>query len=430
MDEYPSANDYREIVEDFVGRDKMQAFLKDRKHFLVHTDTKDKIADASRLPLYGYGFTQTLRAGALSYESETKSTAFSMYSNASDEELLSDLQNAKDDEDTFDEKKKLRVQNASETDEGIRVDLEYVNKRIGRRELIAEDDKETSIVITDTEDEGVRTVKQSYERIDEYNAVASFFETWNKRRKDDDDDEVKRYNIAIRRLSLNDRILLFNDLFAYNPGNWVLDDVLQIGIEQGKIEEIEEVDEMLEGVKDEEDLQEEVDDNLKGITDAVLTGEGLQANAFVQKCKKNGYYFKSAKLYFDNTDVAQKVEVLIEFKEGNRRSFDISVEQGYEKVEDSVERTKFDDERKAEIRDKCREMVIDTFTDYLHPSKLVEIERTNTTIDDINGIGDGTVQTLQENGYESLEDVRSASIKELREIDGIGETTAERLVNS
>jgi len=425
MEEYPSANDYQEIVEDFVGRDKMQAFLKDERNFLVHTDTKEKIANVSSLPFYGYGFTQTLRAGALEYESETRSTAFSLYSDASDEELLSDLQNAKDDETTFDEKKRLRVQNASETDEGIEVDLEYVNKRIGRRELIAEDDKETSVVISDTEDDGVRTIKQSYERIDEYNAVASFFENWNKERKDDDEEEVKRYDIAIRRLSLDDRISMFNDLLSYNPGNWILDDVLQIGIKQG-----EEIEDMFEGVENEEDLHEEIDDNLEGITDAVLTGQGLQANAFVQKCKKNGYYFKSARLYYDNTDVAQKVEVLIEFKEGNRRSFDISVEQGHEKVDGSVERTKFDDDRKAEIRDRCREMVIDIFTDYSHPRELIELERKNTSLYDIDGIGGGTVQTLQDNGYESIEDVRSATAEELQELENIGEGTAEKLVNA
>jgi hypothetical protein len=218
---------------------------------------------------------------------------------------------------------------------------------------------------------------------------------------------------------------MFNDLLSYNPGNWVLDDVLQIGIKQG-----EEIEDVFEDVEDEEDLMEEIDDNLEGITDAVLTGQGLQANAFVQKCKKNGYYFKSTKLYYDNTDVAQKVEVLIEFKEGNRRSFDVSVEQGYEKVEDSIEQTKFDSDRKAEIRDQCREMVIDVFTNYLHPSELVELERKNTELDDINGIGDSTIEVLKEQGYESIEDVRAATVEELQELENIGETTAKRLVNA
>jgi len=425
MEEYPSANDYREIVEEFVGRDKMQSFLKDEKNFLVHADTKEKVADVSRLVLYGHGFTQTLRKGALEYDSETKSTAFSLYSDASNEELLSDLQNAKDDEEVFDEKKDLRIQNASETDEGIEIEFEYVNKRIGRRELIAEDDKETSAVVVETEDDGVRTVKQSYERFDEYSAVASFFENWNKQRRDEDKEEVKRYNIAIRRISLDDRISMFNDLLSYDPGNWILDDVLQIGVKQG-----EDIEEVFEDVDDEEDLKEEIDENLEGITDAVLTGQGLQANAFVQKCKQNGYYFKSTKLYYDNTDVAQKVEVLIEFKEGNRRSFDVSVEQGYEKVDDSIERTKFDSERKVEIRDQCRDMVIDVFTDYVHPSDLAELERKNTELSDIKGVGESTVEILKENGFESIEDVRSASVEELQEVEDIGEKIANRLVNA
>ncbi|WP_123538861.1 hypothetical protein [Halosimplex salinum] len=331
MEEYPSATDYREIVEEFVGRDKMQTFLRDNKGFIVHADTKQKVADASRLLFYGHELTNELRKGALEYDSETKSTAFSLYSEASNEDLLSELQNAKDEERSFGDKKNLCVQNVSENDDGMEVTLEYTNKRIGRRELIAEDERETSVLIIESSEQNVRTVKQNYERIDEFNAVSSFFENWNKQRKDNDDEEVKRYNIALRRLPLQDRISLFDELLSYNPGNWILDDVLQIGIKQG-----EEIEEVFEDVDDEEDLKEELDDNLEGITDAVITGEGLQANAFVQKCRDNGYYFKSAKLYYDNLDVAEKVEVLIEFKEGNRRSFDISVEQGYEKVEGEV----------------------------------------------------------------------------------------------
>jgi hypothetical protein len=142
MEEYPSAEDYREIVEEFVGRDKMQSFLKNENHFLLHADTKNKVADVSRRVLYGFQFTEELRKGALDYESDTKSTAFSIHSEASNEDLLADLQSSKDDEETFDEKRELRVSKATENDDNdIEFTLEYVNKRVGRRELIAEQEK-------------------------------------------------------------------------------------------------------------------------------------------------------------------------------------------------------------------------------------------------------------------------------------------------
>jgi excinuclease UvrABC nuclease subunit len=75
-------------------------------------------------------------------------------------------------------------------------------------------------------------------------------------------------------------------------------------------------------------------------------------------------------------------------------------------------------------------MVIDIFTNYLHPSELVELERTNTSLNDIDGIGNGTVQTLQETGYETLDDVRSATVEELQELENIGEGIAKKLVNA
>jgi DNA uptake protein ComE-like DNA-binding protein len=428
MDEYPSAGDYREIVEEFVGRDKMQSFLKSEKHFLLHTDTKKKVADVSRVILYGYGFTESLRKGALDYESETKSTAFTLHSEASNDDLLADLQSSKNDEEVFDEKRDLRVADATETEEGIEISLEYVNKRVGRRELIAEQDKQTSALIVNTDEANVRTVKQNYEKIDEYNAVTSFFENWNNRREDDDDEEnIRRYNISISRLSLNDRIDMFYDVLSDDPGNWTLEDVLQMGIRQGEQEQIEEV---FEEVEDEDDLREKLDENLEGITDAVLTGEGLQANGFVQKCRKNGYYFNSVKMYLDNSDVAEKVEILLEFKEGNRQTFDVSIEQGYEKIEDEVNETKFDPDRKAEIRDLFRDTVLDTFSEYLSPTQILEQELRNTELTDVTGVGETVVANLHSAGYDDIEAVRNASVDELQEVDKVGEETAKRLADS
>jgi len=220
---------------------------------------------------------------------------------------------------------------------------------------------------------------------------------------------------------------MFYDVLSADPGNWTLEDVLQMGIRQGEQEQIEEV---FEEIEDEDDLREELDENLEGITDAVLTGEGLQANGFVQKCRDNGYYFNSVKMYLDNADVAEKVEVLIVFKEGNRQTFDVAIEQGYEKVEDEVNETKFDKERKAEIRDLFRDTVIDAFSDYLSTTQMLEEEIENTEISDINGVGDAIIENLDDAGFETIDDVRNASVDELQEVDKIGEEKANLLVDS
>lgn len=425
MDEYPSANDYREIVEDFVGRDKTQTLLRNEKNFLVHADTKAKVADVSRLIFYGHKLTEALREGALEYDADTKSTAFSLYSQASNEDLLSDLKTARDDETVFDDKKNLRIQSAEETVDGVQVTIEYVNKKPGRRELVTEDEKDTSVVMVETDHDNYRNVKQNYERIDEFNAITTFFESWKKKRDDDNKPPLKRYNISIQRLSIAERIGLFDDLFSYEPGNWVLEDVRQIGIKQG-----EKIIDEFEGVEDEDDLREELDENLKGITDAVLTGEGLQANSFVQKCRNNGYYFKSTILYLDNVDVAEKVEVLIEFKEGARNTFDVSIEQGYKKENGEVLRTALDADREASIRDQFRNMVIDIYGRYLENTEIREQDIANTSLTDIRGINEATIENLNAMGFESIEDVRDSTVDELKRVPNIGDELAERLVNS
>ncbi|WP_123532818.1 helix-hairpin-helix domain-containing protein [Halosimplex salinum] len=75
-------------------------------------------------------------------------------------------------------------------------------------------------------------------------------------------------------------------------------------------------------------------------------------------------------------------------------------------------------------------MVIDAFGNYLNPVEMREQDIKNTELSDIKGISNGLVETLNDNGYESIEDVRAASVEELCQLDGIGETTAERLVDA
>ena len=53
-----------------------------------------------------------------------------------------------------------------------------------------------------------------------------------------------------------------------------------------------------------------------------------------------------------------------------------------------------------------------------------------SSIEEIGGVGEGKVDALREAGYESLEDVQDASQEELEAVEGIGSTTAERLVSA
>lgn len=420
MKEYPSPNDYREIVEEYFGRDDMQEFLRDRKNFILHANTKNRVADVSRRIFFGYEDAELLRDGAMTYQSGTKSTGFSIHTEDSNEDLLSDLKEAKSTGEVFDDKKKLTVRDARDTDEGVRLEIDYVNKRVGRMEMIAEEEKTASVLIEDGDD--IRDVSQDFKKIDEFNAVRDFFEGWSHKRLSEEKKPVEILDITLKRLPIEERIELFNEILSRNPGHWLLQDVQQIGIRQG-----ENLAEMFEEYDGEDDFEEELDENLQGITNAVLTGEGLRTNAFVKKCERNGYYFNSVKLFYDNTDVDREVEILIHFKEGHRNSVDVTVEQGYVKEDGERQRKTFDSTIQEEIRDLFRDMVMEVYREFSNLDGVIEERDELSAITDIDGIAGDKADALRDSGYESLDDLFEASPEELQEVDGIGEALAERI---
>lgn len=422
MDEYPSDSDYRIFVEEKFGRDKTQKFLKQRKNFLVHAHTKSDVADVSRRILFGLEDAEYLKEGLLSQNQPEKSTALTFKSDATDEELSADLSRAQANETVFNENKNLRVADTNHTEDELEVELEYIHRRESQRALMDSNDKTTTITIEETGEENVRKVSQDYRTYDEFNAVKDFFEGWNNERISNDEEPVERGDIILRRLRLEDRVEFFNDILSANPANWRFEDAVKMGISQG-----EQTSEMFEDAEDEEDIQEELDENLRGITGAVLSGEGLRTNGFVQKCIDNGYFFESGRLLFVNTDIAEQVEISIEFKQKPKETFDISIETEYETTEEGREEISFDSEHRKEIRDTFRDLVVRLYGEYVDMPNLIDEKYEPQNLTDIKGIGDSTADNLRESGFGTVKSVLNAEKENLLEIEGIGEKTVEEI---
>jgi hypothetical protein len=82
-------------------------------------------------------------------------------------------------------------------------------------------------------------------------------------------------------------------------------------------------------------------------------------------------------LRFVNTDIAEQVEIAIEFKQEPRSSFDISIEQEYETVDEGErEPTTFDDTRRKEIRNTFRNLIIELYGEKVDLPDLIEERHT------------------------------------------------------
>jgi len=62
-------------------------------------------------------------------------------------------------------------------------------------------------------------------------------------------------------------------------------------------------------------------------------------------------------------------------------------------------------------------------------SNKIKNELPEAKLTDINSIGKTTAESLNKKGFESVSDIKSASIEELSDVEGIGETKAKKIIN-
>lgn len=424
LDEYPSDSDYRVIVEEKFGRDKMQQFLKENKKLLVHTDTTEDVADISRRIFFGFDDTDALKSGVLRRNNQEKSSAYLIKSEATNKELEEDLQRAANRNIIFDKNKNLAVERSKQLKEGFEITLSYTHKRTIQRNLLNKNEKKTTLRVENTGEEGVRKVTQDYQKYDEFNAMKGFFEGWKKELVAQDKPTIYPEGINLKRLDVESRVQLFTRLFTEHPGDWRFDQAIEIGLEQS-----EQPEAMFEEMEEEADLEEELDENLRGITDAVLRGENLRSNEFVQKCINSRYYFKSAQLRFSNTNSPKEVEIGLEFKEKPRETFDITIENEFRNTSDGREEMDFSQAYRRQTRDLFRDTVIEIFGELVDLPGLIESDDETTNLTELPGIGDDTAESLENAGFDTVEKAIKADREDLLKVNGIGEKIADRILS-
>lgn len=108
---------------------------------------------------------------------------------------------------------------------------------------------------------------------------------------------------------------------------WRISDIKHITLKRGA-EEKESEEDTLEEVKEEQ---------LVGISQAVLEGKGLRENSFVQQSVSSGYRFNAMTYEFENATTPEVVVIKAEFK-GRPKVFEISLVSSSESIGISMKR--------------------------------------------------------------------------------------------
>lgn len=354
--EYPTDKEYKKLIDDYVKLEKTQEHLRNDHGLLVCTHKTKRISGVARKILFGYEDFRYLQSEALDHNSTTRSSAFLIESDSNQQDLIQDLRERKQTATVYGDKD-VRVASVQGKDDSIELELDYTIERTGKMEALRQLDKTTEVVIEDVNDEE-SVAKQEYEKVHADKAVDEFFNGWNADRVKEDEPTVTRNTVSLANLSIENKVKFIRDLITEDTNRWTRRNVEGIEVKRDEVE----------GVPDEEDLDQE----LEGIKDAVLSGKRLDSNAFVKQCEKNGFYFTEASVRYGHKTRAREILMKFGFKDHRRHTFEVSVVGEYEETDGEMDPTNFGKSERRKIRGEFRDLLMDLYQGYTSEGVIEE----------------------------------------------------------
>jgi hypothetical protein len=428
IDAYPSVKDLDVILKHQLDRKESQEFLRDSQKTFVHTNEAAEVADMGKHLFYNRESLLRLKRDLSAQTRGQKSTAFVVESEASLDELEGDLSSLKDSDEVFDEDSDLRITDTQRDEHSIKIEVGYVHREVGNRTLMDSESRNTSFRINETEeDDEVYKVTQTFHHADEFDAAKNLFSQWDRRRRIDGDAGVTRTDIRIEAITpLEDRVDFFDEFLTYNPNNWDTRNVQHLGVRQAGDQE----DNFEETTAEGDELEEQIDRQLSNISELALTGRSLRDNPIVEKCIENDFYFDVARIYCENTEEPKGAVIELKFKRQGRNAFDLTITREYQLEDGERKKKSFGLPFRKQTRREFRDAVVDLYGQYKDMEDLVNERGESYSFDDLPGVGSKTAENIEESDFDSVSELLDAEKEELvEEIDGIGETTAEKILS-
>ncbi len=113
-------------------------------------------------------------------------------------------------------------------------------------------------------------------------------------------------------LSTKNKVEFFDRIAAYSFKLWKLKTITGITVKQGLMDENDDEDDIMLEDNDETST-------LTGISQAVLNGNGLRANEFVQESINKGYFIAAMRYRYEHKTDVTEFAVVINFKNQDLR---------------------------------------------------------------------------------------------------------------
>lgn len=190
-------------------------------------------------------------------------------------------------------------------DDSIFLEMTYYKKTSGKNKIFEREPRTMRVFIRkDTEHKAIVDIRQQ-STYDASRAI-EFFE--RIKQIDDEGDLFVLKHLNFGFLSKENRIKFFDKLIENKFNQWSLKTVTGLTVKKY------ELDSDINEEENEEEIIEDDSGRLAGISQAILNGQGLRNNEFVQGCLNEGFYISSIKLRYYHLTEATEFIVGISFK--------------------------------------------------------------------------------------------------------------------
>lgn len=306
IDTYIDCNEYKRLIEEQkIKPAALKAFLKSNGIFLTSSNSKT-LAESMYTIFLGVkdlSEFQELLYGANNYE---KSLIFEVTTSDDVEGNILDV--------VLQGLNTHRTRRINEYsigrpvkvgDDAIFLEMTYYKKTSGKNKIFEREPRTMRVFVRkDSEHKAIVDIRQQ----STYDAsrVIDFFE---KIKQIDDDGDLfvlRHLNFGI--LSKENRIKFFDRLIENKFTQWSLKTVTGLTVKKY------ELDNDINKDENEEEIIEDDNGKLAGISQAILNGQGLRNNEFVQGCLNEGFYISSMRLRYYHLTESTEFIIEISFK--------------------------------------------------------------------------------------------------------------------
>lgn len=370
LKKYPYKNNINKVIEKYIALKDIQDLLKP-KGILISASRRKDIANLTKDYYLSQKDFQELKE-LLDSPNNFKKMGRYMLPSSESEDFRESLESLNGKVLNHNDNTKVNIEILDENK--MNVYIQYEEQRPGLIELLETTTK--SIVINVDSSEEVCNVNYSLNSTSDYKKVKDLLNHIQL------DSSYNFRELLLSELETKNRTNLFANFFQYNFKEWEIAKITQIKIKKDSNYRPEQVAEQVAAsvaesseVQTDNEIMEEV--ILEGINSALLSGENLIENSFINKVLTQGFYFSMSCIRFDNKNNANFIDFVIDFKSRPERLETRIVESGEYSLDeqgDTIEsRRVFSEDIQNQIINEFNDILCKIFIEFSQPLNI-EIE--------------------------------------------------------